>query len=77
MREVYCGVELTIPLTGKEVRGQMRMNKKIYEICFKRGEMEAAEVSQIAYEYYQKRAIELRVDVSDFPDELNYMELRN
>lgn len=55
----------------------MQAVKELYEESFKRRELRSLNFYKIQYEYYRKKAIEFKVDISNFPKELNYMEMQN
>lgn len=77
--EEYRGLKMTIPQTREEALEKMEAEKRAYEQGFRERNINLlmSGFLPMLYEYDRKKAIELGAKVSDYPEELNYLEMRN
>ena len=75
--EDYKGIRMPIPQTGEVAIMKMNAAKDLYEKYFRNKDMVRLNKIKIFYEYDRQKAIELGADVSQFPEQLNYLESKN
>lgn len=77
--EEYKGMRMAIPQTGEEALMKMEAEMEVYKKRFRERDFNVmmSGVLPILYEYDRKKAIEFGVNVSEFPEELNYLEIQN
>ncbi len=75
--EEYKGIRVPIPQTGEVALMMMNAEKKLYEKYFRNSDMIRINKLKILYEYGRNKAIELGADISQFPEQLNYLENKN
>ena len=75
--EEYKGLRMPIPQTGEVAIMKMEAEKDLYEKYFGKNDLVKINKLKVYYEYDRRKAIELGVDVSQFPEQLNYLESKN
>jgi hypothetical protein len=75
--EKYKGIDMPVPQTGEVAIIKMNAEKSLYEKYFKNKDIARMNKIKIYYEYDRQKAIELGADISQFPEQLNYLENKN
>lgn len=75
--EEYKGIMVPIPKTIEEALIKMDVEINLYKESFEKNDFKGFANIKIWYEYDRKKAIELGANISQFPEQLNYLEAKN